>query len=94
MEPSLRPPASVGQLCFLLWRKDPFLPYQGTLPSPHTRALSFVFIDLPGQCSAEEDIYCPPTPNTHTFFTRSYIEPIGVRSREDPAHFLPQFPKF
>lgn len=62
MDPSPRPPAS---FCFLLWRKDPFLPYQGTLPSPHTRALSFVFIDLPVQCSAEEDIYCPP-PQIHT----------------------------
>lgn len=103
IDPSLRLPASAGQVCSLLWWKDPFLLYQGTLPSPHTRALTFAFINRPGQCSAKEEskrLYCPPLQYTRSCsaFTLHFItalSPWGWKgSREAQAHFLPQFPKF
>lgn len=84
-------PASVRQFCFLLWQNS-VPPYQGTLPSPHTRAVTFAFISPPGHRSAENDSERKYRPHPHIpyFLPRgshstlpgldSHTEPVGVGS--------------
>lgn len=102
IDPLLRPPTSVGQMCSLPWWKDPFLPYQGTLPSSHTRALTFALISLLGsvllrKTAKEYTAFNPPPPPIHTrscsaftlHFIRSPIEPMGMEREQGGPGSLP-----